>query len=339
MNLKKFLAAGLSAVMLLTMTACGSKDAAASGDASSSASASAPAAKMPVPADTVVLTVNDKQYTAKDYASFVNNARSEWSAYLSQYGMTEEDYVEMYGEEVLGGDLRVRAENYMVIYEVLERKMDEYGLELTEDDTAINALYASMGLDENYGNLQAMLLKLDEYCVGEGGILRPSDDELLDYFHDNYLRCKHVLIHTVDDNNEPLENQDELKALADDIAARAAAGEDFDKLIELYNEDAGMTAQPEGYVFTEGKMVAEFYEGTLALAENATSEPIKSPYGWHIIKRLPLRDEDFAPFEETVLGVFINFAAVVEEWAMESVVELKPEAEKIDYLNASSYLK
>ena len=160
MNMKKFLAAGLAAVMLLTVSACGSKDAAASGDAS--ASASAPAVEMSVPADTVVLTVNDVQYTAKDYASFMNNARTEWTTYLSQYGMTEEDYLGMYGEEAYAEELRMRAENYMVIYELLERKMDEYGLELTEDDTAINALYATMGLDENYGNLQAMLLKLNE---------------------------------------------------------------------------------------------------------------------------------------------------------------------------------
>ena len=99
MNMKKFLAAGLSAVMLLTMAACGADDAASSGEAAA------------VSADTVVMTIDGTEYTAKDYAAFVNNARVEWNSYLSQYGMTEEDYIEMTGADVYGEDLRARAEN------------------------------------------------------------------------------------------------------------------------------------------------------------------------------------------------------------------------------------
>ena len=335
MNMKKILAAGLSAVMLLTMAACGADDAASSGDVS----VTAPGAEATVPADTVVMTIGDAEYTAKDYASFLNNARVEWNTYLSQYGMTETDYIDMYGEEIYAEDLRMRAENYMVLYEVLEAKMDEFGLELTEEDTAMNALYEAMGLDETYGTMQAMLLKINDYCVGEGGSMRPSEDELMKFFHENYLRCKHVLIQTVDENYNPLENQDELKARADDVAARAAAGEDFDALIEEFNEDPGMETNTEGYVFTEGTMVTEFYEGTLALADNGTSEPIESSYGWHIIKRLPLRDEDFAAVEDEVLELFVDFDSIVQEWANELTVEVKTEAAGIGYANAENYLK
>ncbi|MBR3867666.1 MAG: peptidylprolyl isomerase, partial [Butyricicoccus sp.] len=103
---------------------------------------------------------------------------------------------------------------------------------------------------------------------------------------------------------------------------RAQAGEDFEALIETYNEDPGMEANPEGYVFTEGTMVTEFYEGTLALEDDAVSEPIESSYGWHIIKRLPLRDEDFAAVEDEVLELFVDFDGVLEGWASESKVEI-----------------
>lgn len=327
MNMKKFLAAGLSAVVLLSMAGCGADGAASSGGAAA------------VPADTVVMTINDTEYTAKDYASFLNNARVEWNTYLSQYGMNEEEYIETYGADVYGEDLRMRAENYMVLYEVLESKMEEFGLELTEEDTAMSALYESMGLDATYGTLQAMLVKVNDYCVGEGGSMRPSEDELLKFFHENYLRCKHVLIQTVDDNYNPLENQDELKATAEDVAARAQAGEDFEALIETYNEDPGMAANPNGYVFAEGTMVTEFYEGTLALEDNAVSDPIESTYGWHIIKRLPLRDEDFAAVEDEVIDRFVDFDSIVQEWANEMKVEVRDEASGIGYENAESYLK
>ena len=336
MNMKKFLAVGLSAVMLLTIAACGSDDAAAS---SGDASASAAVEEMTVPADTVVMTIGESEYTAKDYASFLNNARVEWSTYLSQYGMTEEDYIEMYGADVYGDDLRMRAENYMVIYETLENKMAECGLELTEEDTAMSAFYEMMGLDETYGNLQAMLTKVTEYYTGEGGELRPDDAELDAYFHEYYLRCKHVLINTVDDNYNELENQDELEATANDVAARAAAGEAFDALIAEFNEDPGMESNPDGYVFSEGTMVTEFYEGTLALAEGETSEPIKSTYGWHIIQRLPLRDEDFASVENEILDLLVDFDTVLQEWANELEVTVKDEAADISYANAAAYLE
>lgn len=336
MNMKKFLAAGLSAVLLLTMAACSPDDAAAS---SGGASASAAVGEATVPADTVVMTIDGAAYTARDYAAFLNNARVEWSTYLSQYGMTEDDYIEMYGAELYGEDLRMRAENYMVLYETLKGKMAEYGLELTEEDTAMNALYETMGLDPTYGDLQAMLAKVNDYCVGKNGTMRPSDDELMSFFRENYLRCKHVLIKTVDDSYNPLENQDELAATAQAVADRAKAGEDFDALIAEFNEDPGMTSNPDGYVFTEGTMVTEFYEGTLALEEGGTSEPVESSYGWHIIQRLPLRDEDFAAVESEVLEKLVDFDSVLEEWASAAEVTVEDAAGGIGYANCAAYLK
>ncbi len=47
-------------------------------------------------------------------------------------------------------------------------------------------------------------------------------------------------------------------------------------------------------------MVDEFYQGTKALEVGGVSDPIKSSYGWHIIQRLPLRDEDFTAKQATV---------------------------------------
>lgn len=319
MNMKKFLAAGLSAVMLLTMAACGSDEAASSSAASSSAAASAPAFEFEGTGATVI-TINGKAYTDAEYAAFLNNARVEWSTYLSQFGMTEEDYIEIYGAETFTQDLTDRAMNYMVLNDVLVSKMDEYGLELTEEDTAMSALYEAMGMDASYGTLQAMLTKVSDYCVGEGGTMRPSEDELMDFFMSSYLRCKHVLIKTVDDSYNPLENQDELAATAQDIAVRAQSGEDFDALIKEYNEDPGMESNKDGYVFTEGTMVDEFYQGTLALEEGGVSDPVESSYGWHIIQRLPLREEDFASVEDEVLEKLADFDSVLQGWANESEV-------------------
>ena len=98
---------------------------------------------------------------------------------------------------------------------------------------------------------------------------------------------------------------------AKEIAEKARGGADFDALIAEYNEDPGMTTNPDGYVFAEGTMVDEFYEGTKALAENAVSDPIKTSYGWHVILRLPLRDADYTANQTGVTAK--RFAALAAD--------------------------
>ena len=327
MKLKQTLAAGLSAAMLLTCAAC-----------SSNGSASSGAADVPVDADAAVMTINGLDYTAAEYAAFLNNAHTEWTTYLSYYGMTEEDYLEQMGEDSYESDLRGRAEDYLVLNTVLKEKMSEYGLALEELDESVKETYRSMGMDDSYLTLQQMLEEVSNYCTGEGGPLRPTDAEIESYFNDNYLRCKHVLVKTVDDSYNELENQDELEATANDIAKRAQAGEDFDALIAEYGEDPGMESNPDGYVFTEGTMVDEFYQGTLALAEGGVSDPVKSSYGWHIIQRLPLRSEDLESAKDEIVDLLANFDGALQGWADAAEVNIAEDAGKITIDNCASYL-
>ncbi len=64
-------------------------------------------------------------------------------------------------------------------------------------------------------------------------------------------------------------------------------GEDFDALIKEYNEDPGMN-QIKNDLFTDGEMVSEFEDATKSI-EPGEITMCKSDYGYHIIKRLPIR--------------------------------------------------
>ncbi len=151
-------------------------------------------------------------------------------------------------------------------------------------------------------------------------------------YKENYVCAKHVLV-AISENR----SDEEAKALADEIYKRAAAGEDFDLLINEYGEDPGMANAPDGYVFTKGEMVVEFEEGTYALRDEQISEPIKTSYGYHIIKRLPLPNDE--KFINSLRGELAYNQASAEfskeNEKLEIVVNISPE-EFFNYYNGSA---
>ncbi len=96
---------------------------------------------------------------------------------------------------------------------------------------------------------------------------------------------KHVLISTQEKEGEEPVNVEEKRALAEEILAKAKAGEDFDALVAEYNEDPGQTE--EGYTFGPGEMQKAFEEAAFALGVDEISDIVETNYGYHIIKRIP----------------------------------------------------
>ncbi len=82
----------------------------------------------------------------------------------------------------------------------------------------------------------------------------------------------------------------EMQPTLDEIYARIAAGEDFEALMEEYNEDPGMDSEPAKtngyYVSAESTAwVTAFRDGAMSIANvGEVSEPAISSYGVHIIR-------------------------------------------------------
>jgi len=99
-------------------------------------------------------------------------------------------------------------------------------------------------------------------------------------------------------NNTPKEIADSLKRLSFDIYKQLQEGEPFDKLARKYS-DHKESARKGGEFrwFETGEMVPEFENACIALEkEGDISEPVKSPYGWHIIKLIGKKS--LPPYEE-----------------------------------------
>ena len=99
---------------------------------------------------------------------------------------------------------------------------------------------------------------------------------------DMEVRARHILVPT----------EDEAKA----AVKRLQAGEDFAKLAAELSKDPGSEGGDLGY-FTKDKMVPEFADAAFKLDVGKLSEPVKSQFGWHVIKVEDKRAKPFPSFD------------------------------------------
>ncbi|MBR3796962.1 MAG: SurA N-terminal domain-containing protein [Clostridia bacterium] len=133
----------------------------------------------------------------------------------------------------------------------------------------------------------------------------------------------------------------EILPKAQDVLAKAQAGEDFDELIELYGEDTGMTAEPaktRGYLVCDGLALYEqaFQDAAMALANvgDISAELVQTSYGYHILQyttdiaagNVEYTDEIKDTLYETMLTEAKDaaFDAAVTQWVSEAKVETFP---------------
>ena len=88
----------------------------------------------------------------------------------------------------------------------------------------------------------------------------------------NKVKCSHILVKKQSDALEIME--------------RLKQGEKFGKLAKETSIDSG-SAKRDGNLgyFGRGKMVKQFEQVAFKLQIGETSEPVKSEFGYHIIKR------------------------------------------------------
>lgn len=309
----------------------------------------------------VVMTVNGDEVCADEYAGYMLYNMAYYANMYAQFGMADV-WNDEYAAATLGSSMPQAAKDQSVYARVVLQKFNELGLKLTYDqekqmtqlrqDTIDSMGYdafakqiANFGFsDQSYNNfmyISQCYNALNEYYYGENGANVPSDEDLRQYFADNYIAAKHILISTVDSTmGETVRTDEEAKAEAQKILDRINAGEDYDALMNEYSEDPGLAGNPDGYIFTEGEMVTEFYDGAKALAEDEVSGLVKSDYGYHIIKRVPLDvDGQFENYKSLLTtAVAGTMDDLLTQWMQEADVQTTETYDEITYQNVRDYL-
>ncbi len=97
------------------------------------------------------------------------------------------------------------------------------------------------------------------------------------------IHARHILVGT----------EDEAKA----ALKRLMGGEEFADIAKSVSKDPGAEGGDLGW-FTKDRMVPEFADAAFKLDVGQVSDPVKTPFGWHIIEILDKRQKQFPAFDQ-----------------------------------------
>jgi len=131
-----------------------------------------------------------------------------------------------------------------------------------------------------------------------------TEKEISDYYELNQesfknpkqIKARHILLKLSPDASESEETKTKEKALS--LLKRLKDGEDFAALAKKYSQ--GPTASKGGDLgyFTQGKMVKPFEELAFSLKKGEIGGPVKTRFGWHIIRIDDIKDATVKTFSE-----------------------------------------
>ncbi|HEV7402432.1 MAG TPA: peptidylprolyl isomerase [Chthoniobacteraceae bacterium] len=256
----------------------------------------------------VVAVVEGKEIKAAELQEAV-------SSFLAQRGVQPDDVPEEKRSEVFHGIL-----DQMIMSKIVEKRSADLKVPEAEVTGEIDKIKAQIGTEEEFNKqLAASGQTLDSVKENIRGHLRQqrwvesqvkdgkkvTDADAEEYYKKNpddfkqpeEVRASHILI-AVPQDAKPEVVIEKQKA-AEAAAARVKGGEDFAKVAKELSEDPG-SKETGGDLnfFTKDKMVPEFANAAFALKKDAISNPVRSQFGYHIIKVTDRKDSEALKLED-----------------------------------------
>jgi len=201
-------------------------------------------------------------------------------------------------------ELSIRRERELADFDAIMLPYERFLSEVSITEDEARAHYEATA-DEYQREEQRVI----RYLVVETSRLRrqlPVDDAELQAYYDDHLdefledeqaQAAHILIRVAPDADVDTQNDAELRA--NGVAQIALAGGDFAALAKKHSDDPGSkdNGGDLGW-FGRGRMVPEFDEAVFGAKPGEIVGPVKSQFGYHIIKIDGFRPESQRPFED-----------------------------------------
>lgn len=228
-------------------------------------------------------------------------SKTETAASINGEKITKDELntklTEMYGADTLDSLIT----NKVIEMEADKQKVKVTGNEIDEELTKLQDSYGgedafAAALEQNKVSIDRIREDIQTYLLAEKMIkpsIKVTEEEMKTYFEENkesfdqkeQVKASHILV--------------EDEATAKKVKKELDSGKDFAELAKEYSADASNAAKGGdlGY-FGKGEMAKEFEEAAFGMKVGEVSAPVKTDFGYHIIKVTDKKAAKTAVFED-----------------------------------------
>ncbi|HEX3709244.1 MAG TPA: peptidylprolyl isomerase [Pseudolabrys sp.] len=144
--------------------------------------------------------------------------------------------------------------------------------------------------------MEALLQSTAKAAMTDAAMHKVYDDAVKTMTHEEEVHARHILIRVpAGDEKASKAAEDKIKA----VIVRLKKGEDFAKVASEITEDpSGKANGGDLGFFTKEQMVPEFANVAFKLNKGEISGPVKTQFGWHVIKVEDKRQKPVPTFEQ-----------------------------------------
>jgi peptidyl-prolyl cis-trans isomerase C len=144
--------------------------------------------------------------------------------------------------------------------------------------------------------MEALLASVGKEALTDAAMRKVYEDAVKQMGEEQEVHARHILVRAAPgDDKASKEAEDKIKA----VIVRLNKGEDFAKVAGEVTEDpSGKGNGGDLGYFTKEQMVPEFADTAFKLDKGKISQPVKTQFGWHVLKVEDKRTKPAPTFEE-----------------------------------------
>lgn len=193
-----------------------------------------------------------------------------------------------------------------------------------EDEAEYKRFLAANGISEPklYDLVERDYMATELQKKVTADVKETTEEDALKYYQENkelyttptQYEVRHILLSTMNKPGGQAKVEADAKAAAMSVLNQLNQGKDFGSLAKEKSEDYGSASNGGSYTFKKGDAVKEFEDAALALKPGEyTKAPVKTDFGYHIIKLEKIIPETVTPFDQVKSEIIANLNGKAKE--------------------------